>query len=146
MSLQTTPCTGLGACKVAKAEGNELDMQMARSSVKSNTLYSGNIPEVVAFETFSRAQIRSVQMLTPYSTITISRRGLLALSSFSVTRLPTILLLQQLRNSGQLNITRPLIDSPNLTIPKHLLRNTLPHEPHPAHPFNRLSTNPSRYL
>ena len=69
--------------------------------------------------------------------------------SYALTSHPLllrILLLQQPRNRLQLNVTRPLINRPNLTIPKHLLRDPLPHEPHPAHPLNRLPTDPPRNL
>ena len=47
-----------------------------------------------------------------------------------------ILLLQELRNSLQLNVTRTLVDSTNLAVPEHLLSNTLTDEAHAAHPLD----------
>lgn len=50
-----------------------------------------------------------------------------------------ILSLQQLGNRSQLDITRALINLPNLTVPPVLFRQSLPHKAHATHPFNRLS-------
>lgn len=66
----------------------------------------------------------------------------LSRESYSLRILP----LQQLRNRLQLDIARPLIDGPDLAIAKHLLRNPLPHEAHPAHPLDRLPADPARHL
>ena len=47
-----------------------------------------------------------------------------------------VLLLQELRNSLELNVTRAFVDSPDLAIPEHLLSNPLPDETHAAHPLD----------
>lgn len=53
----------------------------------------------------------------------------------------SVLLLQQLRNCSQLDITRPFINRPNLAVPKHLLCDPLPHKSHTPHPLNRLAAD-----
>ena len=57
-----------------------------------------------------------------------------------------IFLLQQPRNRRQLNIARPLINRPNLTIPPILLRQPFPHKPHATHPLDRAPAYPTRHL
>lgn len=47
-----------------------------------------------------------------------------------------VLLLQELRNSLELNVTRAFIDSPDFAIPEHLLSNPFPDETHAAHPLD----------
>ena len=61
----------------------------------------------------------------------------------SLLRIP---LLQMLPNRRKLNITRPLINRANLTIPKVLLRKPLPHKAHATHPLNRLAAHTSSDL
>jgi len=52
-----------------------------------------------------------------------------------------ILLLQQLGDSGKLDIASSLIDSTNLAISPVLLGETFSHETHTAHPLDSLSRN-----
>lgn len=52
-----------------------------------------------------------------------------------------VLALQQLRDCRELNVARPLINRPYLAVSPHLLRNTLPHESHSAHPLNSQTTH-----
>ena len=50
-----------------------------------------------------------------------------------------VLLLQQLSNGRQLDIARPLVNSPNLAVTEVLFRQPLAHEPHTPHPLNCLA-------
>ena len=47
-----------------------------------------------------------------------------------------VLLLQELRNSLELDVTRAFIDSPDLAITEHFLSNPFPDESHAAHPLD----------
>ena len=128
--------------------GIELQMADGMLSCKDEHVRSNDSPRqnVGVLGGYCPESIRQLNEFASYLPV-LERNTHLEFVLFSLnSTLRSILLLQQLRNSRQLNVTRTLIYSPNLTIPEHLLCNALSHEAHTSHPFNCLSAHPACYL